>query len=161
MRNKTGLFIKDVLEEMDGFNSALKVHAYAEFERVSGLTEDQNSELQEQMSDGMILLMEDRDILTSHLEASKENLDSKISDKETEIVKTLQEDWRQTESRILEEQHTRNRNIIEEIIKTCENFREEIRKLPPLKFYYNVYLVSLMMVADVCFRERIQKTQRR
>lgn len=80
------------------------------------------------MSDGMILLMEDRDILTSHLEASKENVDSKISDKETEIVRTLQEDWRQTETRILEEQHTRNRNIIEEIIKTCENFREEIRK---------------------------------
>jgi hypothetical protein len=55
------------------------------------------------MSDGMILLMEDRDILTSHLEASKENLDSKISDKETEIVKSLTEDWKQTETRILEE----------------------------------------------------------
>jgi hypothetical protein len=32
---------------MDGFNQALKIHAYAEFERVSGLTEEQNSELQE------------------------------------------------------------------------------------------------------------------
>lgn len=76
----------------------------------------------------MIILMEDRDVLTSHLEASKENVDSKIGDKETEIVRTLQDDWRQTETRILEEQHMRNRNIIEEIIKTCENFREDIRK---------------------------------
>ncbi len=37
----------------------------------------------------MIILMEDRDVLTSHLEASKENVDTKISDKENEIVRTL------------------------------------------------------------------------
>ncbi len=51
----------------------------------------------------MIILMEDRDVLTSHLEASKENIDSKIGDKETEIVRSLQDDWRNTETRILEE----------------------------------------------------------
>lgn len=88
---------------MENFNAALKVHAYQEFERVSSLTEDQNSELQEQMSDGMIILMEDRDVLTSHLEASKENVDGKIGDKETEIFRTIQEDWKMTETRILEE----------------------------------------------------------
>lgn len=113
---------------MENFNAALKVHAYAEFERVSSLTDEQNSELQEQMSNEMIILMEDRDVLTSHLEASKENVDSKIGDKETEIVRTLQDDWKQTETRILEEQHMRNRNIVEEIVKTCDNFREDIRK---------------------------------
>lgn len=76
----------------------------------------------------MILLMEDRDVLTSHLDASKENIDTKIGDKESEINRTLQDDWKQTETRILDQQSTRNRNIIEEIIKTCETFREEIRK---------------------------------
>jgi hypothetical protein len=30
---------------MENFNGLLKVHAYQEFERVSSLTEDQNSEL--------------------------------------------------------------------------------------------------------------------
>jgi len=80
------------------------------------------------MTDGMILLMEDRDVLTSHLDASKENIDTKIGDKESEINRTLQDDWKQTETRILDQQSTRNRNIIEEIIKTCETFREEIRK---------------------------------
>lgn len=77
----------------------------------------------------MIILMEDRDVLSSHLEASKENVDSKIGDKETEIVRTLQDDWRQTETRILEEQHMRNRNIIEEVITTAESFREDISKI--------------------------------
>ena len=72
---------------MENFNAALKVHAYAEFERISALTEEQNAE--ENMSDDLVVLMEDRDILTSHLEASKENVDTKIGDKETEIVKTL------------------------------------------------------------------------
>jgi uncharacterized Zn finger protein len=80
------------------------------------------------MTDGMILLMEDRDVLTSHLDASKENIDTKIGDKESEINRTLQDDWKQTETRILDQQSSRNRNIIEEIIKTCETFREEIRK---------------------------------
>jgi len=37
----------------------------------------------------MIILMEDRDVLTSHLEASKENVDGKIGDKETEIFRTI------------------------------------------------------------------------
>ena len=111
---------------MENFNAALKVHAYQEFERVSSLTQDDNSELQEQMSDGMIILMEDRDVLTSHLEASKENVDQKISDKETDIVRTLQEDWKTTETRILDQQQMRNRNIVEEVIFTCENYREDI-----------------------------------
>lgn len=76
----------------------------------------------------MIILMEDRDVLTSHLEASKENVDQKISDKETDIVRTLQEDWKATETRILDQQQMRNRNIIEEVIKTCENSRDDISK---------------------------------
>jgi len=54
------------------------------------------------MTDGMILLMEDRDVLTSHLDASKENIDTKIGDKESEINRTLQDDWKQTETRILD-----------------------------------------------------------
>ena len=87
------------------------------------------------MTDGMILLMEDRDVLTSHLDASKENIDTKIGDKESEINRTLQDDWKQTETRILDQQSTRNRNIIEEIIKTCETFREEIRKFD--SYLYN------------------------
>ena len=80
--------------------------------------------------------MEDRDILVSHVEASKETVDSKIGDKETEIVRALGDDWKNADNRITEEQHMRNRNIIEEIIKTCEDFREDIRKLQSNKQYY-------------------------
>jgi hypothetical protein len=121
--------IKDVQEEMENFNAALKVHAYAEFDRVSAIAEDQNSDLNDLISNEMVILMEDRDVLTSRLEASKETVDSKIGDKETEIQRTLLEDWRQTETRILEEQHMRNRNIVEEIVNTSQNFKEDIRKV--------------------------------
>lgn len=55
------------------------------------------------MSDDFLLLMEDKEMLVSHLEASKETVDGKISDKETEIVKALTDDWRTTEQRISEE----------------------------------------------------------
>jgi hypothetical protein len=53
--------------------------------------------------DGLVLLMEDKDILMQHLEASRENVDSKIGDKETDINKSLGDDWRNTYTKIQEE----------------------------------------------------------
>lgn len=81
-----------------------------------------------EMSDNMILLMSDPEVLNQHLEQSKENVDSKIGDQETKIVKELATDWKNTETRILEEQHYRNRTIVQEIIKTCDKFKKEISK---------------------------------
>ena len=100
MKNKTQNFIKEVQEQMDQFNVQLKQHALAEFDRLTSLTEDQNQEFQEQLSDGIVYLLEDREVLTSHVEASKENIDSKISDKESDITRTIGEDWKVTENRI-------------------------------------------------------------
>lgn len=89
---------------MENFNAALKIHALAEFDKFSSQAEDQNPDAlnEMQISDDLVVLLEDREMLTSHVEASKENIDSKISDKETEIVKTIQEDWKMTETRIID-----------------------------------------------------------
>ena len=91
--------------------------------------------------------MEDKDILVSHIEASKETVDSKIGDKETQIIKDLTDDWKQTDFRIIEEQHHRNRTVVEEIIKTWEDFREDISNSS-----FPLILLS---------SEGIQETQRR
>jgi len=103
MKGKTVQYIKDVQEEMEQFSVALKAYALQEFERISNIGEDDiNAGDGETMSDNMIILMSDNDTLNQHLEASKENIDSKIGDQETNISKSLQNDWKNTETRILE-----------------------------------------------------------
>ena len=94
----------------------------------------------------MLELLTDKDVLISLLEASKENVDTKIGDKETDINKAVAEEWKSTEFRILEEQHRRNRNVIEEIITTAETFREEIGKFQ-------------FILSDCLYRKGIQKVQ--
>jgi hypothetical protein len=82
----------------------------------------------EQLSDDMIHMMSDSEALNQHLEGSRENVDAKINDMESLIVKELLRDWKNTETRILEHQHHRNRTIVQEVIGTCEKFRKEISK---------------------------------
>ena len=79
-------------------------------------------------NDALIELYSDKEILVSALEASRENVDNKISDRDTEITRAINEDWAATSNRITEEQQRRNRDIIEEVINTCANFKEDIGK---------------------------------
>ena len=76
----------------------------------------------------MLPLLVEKETLVGHLETSKESVTQKVDDKENEIIKAILEDWTNTSTRVFEEQQRRNRNIIEEIIKTCSTFREEIGK---------------------------------
>lgn len=89
---------------MEQFNQVLKAYALQEYDRIANLDENENNELQGEggISDALVILMEDKDILQSHIEASKETVDSKIGDKETEIQKALGDDWKNTETRITE-----------------------------------------------------------
>lgn len=70
--------------------------------------------------------MDDADYLNSQLEGSKENIELKVNEVESQIIRELADDWKQTETRIIEDQHHRNRTIVQEIIKTCEKFKKEI-----------------------------------
>ena len=72
--------------------------------------------------------MDDADYLNSQLEGSKENIELRVNEIETQIIKELSDDWKQTETRIIEDQHYRNRTIVQEIIKTCDKFKKEISK---------------------------------
>lgn len=54
-------------------------------------------------NDALLELYTDKEILMQALESSRETVDNKISDKDSEITKAIQEDWNQTNSRILEE----------------------------------------------------------
>jgi hypothetical protein len=82
------------------------------------------------------LLMDDGDYLNSQLEGSKENIELRVNEIESQIMKDLADDWRQTETRIIEDQHHRNRTIVQEIIKTCDKFKKEISKKQILELTY-------------------------
>jgi len=84
----------------------------------------------------LVDLWTDKDQLQTHLEQSKENVETKINEQETLINKAIENDWRGTQQRIEESQHRRNRNVIEEIIKTSSQFRDEIGKV----FYFLICL---------------------
>lgn len=81
----------------------------------------------EQISDELLQLM-DADGLNQHLEGSKEQVEAKINDVESIVNRALSQDWKATETRILDHQHHRNRTIVQEIIRTCEKFRKEIKE---------------------------------
>ena len=126
MKQKTNQFLKEVQDEMELFSTALKAYALQELERLDAMEEELNSGDVE-MSNELIQLM-DPDILNQHLEASKENVDTKLNDIDSSITRELTKDWRNTETRILEEQHQRNRIIVQEVIKSTEKFKREISK---------------------------------
>jgi hypothetical protein len=128
MKAKIITFVKEVQSQMDQFSVALKAYALQELDRVNNMGDELDGGEVDQLSNEMIALM-DSDILNQHLEGSKENVEGKIGDQESVITRALQRDWRDTETRITEDQHQRNRTIIKEIISTCDKFRKEISKL--------------------------------
>ncbi len=136
MKTKTSAFIAEVNAEMELFSAALKVYAHQEYERVQNMGDDVNND-QEQLSDQMITLLgEDPDFLNGKLEGSKENIELRVNDIESQIIRELMNDWKQTEHRIIEEQHHRNRTIVQEVIKTCDKFKKEISKFHSLYTFH-------------------------
>ncbi len=123
MTGKTNDYIKEVNEEMLLFSASLKTYALQELERIGNMGEDGDLE---QMSDELIMLLSDPDYLNTQLEASKENIELRVNEIESQIIKDLTNDWKTTEQRIIEDQHHRNRTIVQEIIKTCDKIKKEV-----------------------------------
>ena len=90
MKGKTNVYFQEVNEEMQQFAVALKVYALQEVERIENLGDE-------------LLLMEDGDYLNSQLEGSKENIELRVNDIESQILKDLTNDWKVTETRILDD----------------------------------------------------------
>lgn len=129
MRNKTSAYIQEVNQEMEQFAVALKVYANQEYDRLSHMEEDVGEE-GNNLADEILEIMGDPDTLNQTLETSKEAIDAKINEVESLIIKELNSDWKNTETRIIDQQHHRNRTIVKEIVKTCDKFKKEISKYP-------------------------------
>jgi len=71
-------------------------------------------------------LLIDKDPLVQHLEQSKEQIAKKIDEMEKYIIRSTKDEWANLEKEMLLNQHKRNRNIIKEIITTCNMFKNEI-----------------------------------
>ena len=76
------------------FSVALKAYALLEVERIANMGDDAGDE---PLSNDLILLMDDADYLNSQLEGSKENIELRVNDVESQIMKDLANDWKATE----------------------------------------------------------------
>ena len=82
------------------FSVALKAYALLEVERIANMGDDAGDE---PLSNDLILLMDDADYLNSQLEGSKENIELRVNDVESQIMKDLANDWKATEQRIIDD----------------------------------------------------------
>ena len=76
-----------------------------------------------------VLLMP-KDEMQGYLSNFKEQLALKINKQETEIILAINGEWNNLQNKMSEEQHQRNRSIIEEIVQTINRLGKETRKSP-------------------------------
>lgn len=86
-----------------------------------------NSMPEDEFNDLLDLLLE-KEPMVQHLDQSKEFMENKINKMETDITKAIKNEWETTEQTMQLNQHKRNRNIVKEIITTCNTFRSEIKE---------------------------------
>jgi len=130
MKAKTQNFINFCAEQASIF--AQNLHEYALEEQVKFIEQmDEQENFQDNMTDEFNELLElliEKDPLVVHLDNSKDFMDLGINKLETEIGKAINTEWNEILREMLEKQHKRNRNIIKEIIDTCETFRKGIKE---------------------------------
>ena len=131
MSQKTGDYFKVITDKATEFHEQLKIHALDEqtdfetrFEQVSKeLEEDpENEDLMARLE-----LLGDTETVKGHLEQSREFMENAISKNEKDITRKIKEDIESNLDKISLNQHTRNRNIIKEIIETSQSFKDAIK----------------------------------
>lgn len=128
MISESSKFTKGVQEDVDKFIAELRDHAYKLHEDLN--REDDNASLHNWGDDNELLqLIYDKDILTQYFEQCKETQENKISEKDNIIRSDINNDWKTTKEKLLEEQHDRNRNIILEIIQLSKDKKKDARDL--------------------------------
>lgn len=128
-------YIQNVLNEVVLFNEKFKEATLIEHERFTAhaqsIPEQELEKEQEGNEQYMIIMLMDWsevDTLVSLLEAFKEYTENKISNFESVINSDITRDWKETEQRIQQDEHTRNRDIIQEIVENTKLFQEENRR---------------------------------
>lgn len=111
-----------MLNEVVNFNEKFKEAAILEHERLhANMAKDEESTMKEYEGNEAyitIFLLEfgETEAIVTALEGFKETTENKISNFEGVINAEITKDWKDTESRIVQEEHARNRDIIEEIV---------------------------------------------
>lgn len=130
MKDMSEKFIKTIDQLAQEFNSDLNAVAQVEFNLFNERMEAQEDgdDHYDEEEDKLLELLGDKEVLDSFLERSKEYMQKIITGKETLINRLIAEEQKRIDLDLVKTQHTRNRNIIREIIATCKNFRTEIKE---------------------------------
>lgn len=126
----------DVVIETQGFNEKLKEQCIAEKDSLVVRIEagEENEQvLQEYPEEAHefivdVMVTEDKEMLPDILNHFKETMDTKIGEIDSNITRNLTNDWTETQTKISNDQHARNRNIIMEIIGVIDKFKIQVKK---------------------------------
>jgi hypothetical protein len=117
------------------FNEKFKDAAVLELERFQAhATEVGEEELEKEFENNveyltlMVVWSNDSELLPALLDNFKEITEREISAYEQIINSNIAKDWNATKSKIETGQHTRNREIIQEIVENTKLFQEENAK---------------------------------
>ena len=72
----------------------------------------------------MMMTFTEQEALVTALEGFKEVFENKIQGVETTINNDIKSDWSKIEAQIKQDQHTRNRDIIQEIVENTDKFKD-------------------------------------
>ena len=79
--------------------------------------------------DARLALLGDKEAVTTCLEKYKEFMESEITKVEKDIQKKIREEWTKIQNHTKTSQHSRNRQIVTEVMDTCTNFTLGIEQL--------------------------------
>lgn len=122
-------YIQNVLNEVVAFNEKFRQDAIVEHERffayASQLNDDdlaKESEGNKEYVQALLFDWSEQETLVTTLETFKETTENRISHFESVINSGITKDWKDNEMRIVLDQHTRNREIIQEIVANTKFF---------------------------------------
>jgi hypothetical protein len=120
-------YIQNVLNEVVNFNEKFKEAALLEHERfhahANEITEEELlAENEQKYMEILLIDWAETETLMTLLENFKEFTENKISNFESVINSAITKDWKATEARITQDNHSRNRDIILEIVGNTKKF---------------------------------------
>lgn len=136
----------EVMNEIDQFSSKFIDFAIVEKDRLDSiLAQNEDIELDDDQlkdfeQDLLAVLIQPKEEIIQMLNNFKEQLSLKINKQDTDITSALIGEWNIMQTKMNEDQHQRNRSIIEEIVQTIERFGQETSKYPNTAFLFIIVL---------------------
>jgi hypothetical protein len=138
MKERTGVFFEESIEEVLQFAGKLRVHGLEKTDEVCAYLESVPEEKieaeieakEEELGNALFnfLVLEVREDVQATFEGVEEHMTGKFQAHETTIMRSLTEDQTTTTERISSAQHARSRDVIRQVVETCENLDAEVTK---------------------------------